>query len=75
MHALFWQHLADVSSLFSFDRVLFPMYLKKIKVNLVTCCDFFFGWGRKAGEWERDRDEVANEKLCTIVHEFIWEMW
>lgn len=47
MHALFWQHLADVSSLFSFDRVLFPMYLKKIKVNLVTCCDFFLGGGER----------------------------
>lgn len=64
MHALSRQHWAHISSLFSFDRVLFPMYTK-IKVNLVMCCGCLF-----VGVRERDGDKVPNEKL---YHEFIWE--
>lgn len=54
---LSWQHLAHVS-LFSFDRVLFPMYEKKNKSGLFghLLCFFFF-----------------YEKLCTVDDEFTWE--
>lgn len=45
VHALSRQHWAHISSLFSFDRVLFPMYTK-IKVNLVMCCGCFLGCGK-----------------------------
>lgn len=45
VHALSRQHWAHISSLFSFDRVLFPMYTK-IKVNLVMCCGCLLGCGK-----------------------------